>query len=938
MPSLSTRTAYDSRRDARPRGRRGSLRARAASVVCLLCLLLAPQILSAPATRKSARPRVRAVKSNLPGCVVSPENDERENQARAATKFGFRKGKPFVAPEDVSLILSRRFCAEAGCASAAGATSATRLVRDRLVKRLNYTLARLRYFDQLAREPLFQNVTPDEPEDPGEDASAEEKEEYRTALQAYNEKKASVERLSAALNRAIDGLDSTKKARAFEGPWEEFFGDSDDDARDGPFERWRREVMTSESVQSAFRQLWQNADTEAPDFFILEARDAQGNFYQSTSEASVEGDTKNSFFLFPDLSEEAGVASFGTGELCFKVSDPVNVGRDGIRPNYTVAPPELTDAVRRALRDAGLVGVPWSPEEVGPAIIDYFESRGYAVSPLPNPVYKERKVDVLRQRIDVIRLPQMSDEEAFRVLQRVLPRKAFEALVKNETTEGTTKYLARTESAGEDVPAQIILRLRRESDEADPERLTVSDDFIFVDKFTLTRIGVALGRIDYGLTPQSLGDDRDNLFTRIHLLAVKLAEKKDSTADSSQGQADATPSPTHADTQTIADASPSPLPSPSPAPSPTPAQGRAGGTLDSFLSATLFKICPRFNNLFYAGVLWRPRQGERITGGYKCMRAGPGDAGFTAGEDGDPIGSLNYSTVIPFFGTGERGMFRRPLTLTFEAANLYEQKRLFGGVEMDERRRAGSLRAVLPLRAPSEPRQFDISAEFRRQIVTLADGERVISKQNLTALDFGARYFIDHRTRPHPNTFELLSSLKLGLGVGDGEQTFAHFSTTASLQRELTYTLVTDLRARLGLASSDTPVFERPSFGAPDTVRGFSRDDAIGLRMWSVQPELWLRGRAFVASSRDPVTGKESGLRSLLRDSFYLAVFYDAGGVYRTLNSPPGTRTGPGGGIRFTYNRQATIKLDWAYGAGERADGRRRLRFYLTFELPENPL
>ena len=923
MPSLSTRTTDDSRR---------ARRATAVSAACVLLLLLASQSFSTAASGKSARAPSHIGAQNLPGCVVSAENAGRENQTRAAAKFGFGKGKAFAAPEDVSLTLSRRFCAEGGCAGAASATSAARRVRDRLVKRLNYTLARMRYFDQLAREPLFQNVTPEEPEDPGEDASDEEKEEYRTALKAYNEKKALVEQRTAELNRAIDVLASTQKARAFDGRWEEFFKDSDDDAQDGPFERWRREVMTSEEVQRAFRQLWQNAETEAPDFFILEARDAQANFYQSTSEASVEGDTKNSFFLFPDLSEEAGVASFGTGELCFKVSDPVSVGRKGVRPNYTVAPPELADEVSRALRGAGLVGVPWSPEEVGPAIVSYFESRGYAVSPLPNPVYRERKVDVLRQRIDVLRLPQMSDEEAFRVLQRVLPRKAFEALVKNETTEGATRYLTRTEAAGEKLPAQIFLRLRGESDEEDAERLTVSDDFIFIDQFTLARIGAALGVVGYGLTPQSLGDDRDNLFTRIHLLVAKLAEKKDS--DTPEGQAAATPSPTPGEAQPVADASPTPTPSPSP----LPTGGRADGTFDSFLSATLYKVCPRYHNLFYAGVLWRPRQGERPVGGYKCQRVGPGAAGFTAGEDGDPFGSLSYSTVIPFFGTGERGMFRRPLTLAFEAANQYEQKRLFDGVELDERRLGGSLRATLPLRAPSEPRQFDISATIRRQTVTLAVGERVLSKLNLTTLDFGARYFIDRRTRARPNTFELLSNLKLGLGVADGEQTFAHFSTTASLHRELSHTLVTDLRARLGLASSGTPVFERPSFGAPDTVRGFTRDDAIGLRMWSVQPELWLRGRAFVASSRDPVTGKEGGLRGLLRESFYLAVFYDVGGVYRTLNSPPGARTGPGGGIRFTYNRQATIKLDWAYGVGERAGGRRRLRFYLTFELPENPL
>jgi hemolysin activation/secretion protein len=140
------------------------------------------------------------------------------------------------------------------------------------------------------------------------------------------------------------------------------------------------------------------------------------------------------------------------------------------------------------------------------------------------------------------------------------------------------------------------------------------------------------------------------------------------------------------------------------------------------------------------------------------------------------------------------------------------------------------------------------------------------------------------------------------------------------------------------LASESTPVFERPSFGASDTVRGFRRDDAIGLRLWSVQSEVWLRARWLTAFTIDPLTGKQSGLHKLIRDGLSLALFYDVGGVYRTINSPPGARSGVGAGLRFTYEKRATFKFDWAYGMGERASGSRRIRFYFTLELPENPL
>jgi hypothetical protein len=120
-----------------------------------------------------------------------------------------------------------------------------------------------------------------------------------------------------------------------------------------------------------------------------------------------------------------------------------------------------------------------------------------------------------------------------------------------------------------------------------------------------------------------------------------------------------------------------------------------------------------------------------------------------------------------------------------------------------------------------------------------------------------------------------------------------------------------DAGGRFENAFGNSPIFELPSFGGEDTVRGFRADDAIGRRLWAGQNELW---------------------RALPRWSWLkAAAFSDVGGAYQTVGSSPGLRAGLGTGLRVDV-RLAVLKFDWAYGFGRAATGGSRGKFYFAMD------
>jgi outer membrane translocation and assembly module TamA len=98
--------------------------------------------------------------------------------------------------------------------------------------------------------------------------------------------------------------------------------------------------------------------------------------------------------------------------------------------------------------------------------------------------------------------------------------------------------------------------------------------------------------------------------------------------------------------------------------------------------------------------------------------------------------------------------------------------------------------------------------------------------------------------------------------------------------------------------------------GGAESLRGFRRDDAVAIRLWTLQPELWA-----------PVYA-----------NLFLAAFHDIGNA-GDLSATP--RRGPGLGLRYVAG-PAVLRLDWAYGLGPAATGGSRGKFYfsVTTNLP----
>ncbi len=327
-------------------------------------------------------------------------------------------------------------------------------------------------------------------------------------------------------------------------------------------------------------------------------------------------------------------------------------------------------------------------------------------------------------------------------------------------------------------------------------------------------------------------------------------------------------------------------------------------------------------NYLGGGFEYKPGQGIRFFGLGQRSQLGPGNLSAQVGGNGGALYSVNYSADFAFFGS-----LHRRLSLQFTGSSDFEASRVFGGVKTDEQRKVGLARAELELFRDLGGQLLRFSVEGRRSTVELKQEDQTIAKQNLSVLEIGSYYLLQKTLSVSGRRLSLEPRLRLGLGLAKSESNFTAFTLKSNYHQRLPQLFEFDLSGRVETASEDTPIFEQPSFGGADGVRGFRRDDAIGRKLWALQPELWTP----VPGTRNILGGPENFLHSKLR----LAGFFDVGGVYRTTGSTSGLRSGPGLGIRVIYN-PVVLKVDWAYGIGEGITGGGHGRFYfsVTFNRP----
>ena len=359
---------------------------------------------------------------------------------------------------------------------------------------------------------------------------------------------------------------------------------------------------------------------------------------------------------------------------------------------------------------------------------------------------------------------------------------------------------------------------------------------------------------------------------------------------------------------------------PSPAPTATNTIDTQNASSDTSVAAPKL-----LNNFLGGGVDYRPGQGWRPFATYTRQRlSGLSDQDnltLTVGANGKALGELDYSSSFAFFGA-----LHHDLSLRLTGASDFQEKRFLLGTT-DERRTGGLAHASYELFRDLDQMQLQVSIDARQTRVTLSPNGQPQLTTNVSTLDLGTSFVLDRINGRFGRHLELNPSLRLGLALTNKEPSYQTGTFSGSFQQNLPRLYQLHFNGKAQTASGGTPIFDLPSFGGEDSVRGFRQDDGLGRRVLSLQSELW---------SPIPGVNKSIGkIGQFLHRNVWMAGFFDAGGIFQSVDQVTGAKEGAGLGARVNY-KLVIFKLDWAYGfgTGRTGDGRGRVYFSITNWLP----
>jgi hypothetical protein len=323
-------------------------------------------------------------------------------------------------------------------------------------------------------------------------------------------------------------------------------------------------------------------------------------------------------------------------------------------------------------------------------------------------------------------------------------------------------------------------------------------------------------------------------------------------------------------------------------------------------------------NWIGGGFEYLPGQGVRPLFVYqRTQLIGPSSLSVQSGTVNDkPVAFGNF--FVDFF---KFPLLKRRLSFQTSGSTDVNLNRQFYMVKADERRTGGFARAEVEWFRNKRGNLLKTSVEGRRATVELQPKESATQKFNLTTLDLSGTWLMDMYTGAHPVTMHVDPVVRWGLGLSATEPRYTRFGITGGYHQQMIGPTELDLTISGSVASEDTPLYELPSFGGEQSVRGFRRDDILARRLWAVQPEVWT-----------PVPGVGNavdGAGQFLRQNVRLAFFTDFGGVSHTLGPFNGVKAGPGVGLRIRYGA-AVLKLDWAKGIGDAYSSSDWGRFYFS--------
>jgi hypothetical protein len=648
----------------------------------------------------------------------------------------------------------------------------------------------------------------------------------------------------------------------------------------------------------------------------------------------------------PDAPPPRRSINAAQGSLRFNVADPIDLSKvaDPADPEskgeYVISFPNEPDVAKAAEKRKLILklfkssqGKLWRPAQIKSIIEEYYAERGLTGSVKISEAGREPRTIIVPESARIARLifdKDVPDVEIDKLAYLLLPDRQARAFARTRPLKSVT--IKDAEDKDVEISRYMDLGDLGLSQGAEP----VLNQYGFqIQQLELSQLGFVAANRE---TPDEVREQSTSNRSYVDIYVFKAVEEEKGqkpanvpepalpAADESGvvrarrgGEAESVPDfvpsipgaltgrESLADDGALEGGSAPPVPTPTPTPTPTPEQWQPKDK----------------KNYVGGGLRYRPGKGIRLFGLAQRERLGLLSSqdvlSVEAGTNDEALGALSYYSDFVLFNA----IGHRRLSLQLTGKSDFNARRTFAGVETDERRTGGLLRAELELFRDRAGGMLRFYAEGRRATVQLLQDDKTVSRQNLTTLDLGGIYLFEDRVAFKPKSLRLEPRLRVGLGAAEGEPQFTSFHLNGNYHQQLSRALEVDLNGRVELASAQTPLYELPSLGGVDSLRGFREDDALGRRLWSLQSELWtvLPGTA----------GAEGGFRKFLRRQVRLAGLFDIGGVYETApSSRPGFRFGPGVGARIIY-RPAIIKIDWAYGSGDAATtGRGRGRFYFS--------
>ncbi len=335
-------------------------------------------------------------------------------------------------------------------------------------------------------------------------------------------------------------------------------------------------------------------------------------------------------------------------------------------------------------------------------------------------------------------------------------------------------------------------------------------------------------------------------------------------------------------------------------------------------------------NFLGGGIEYNPGQGIRAFGSLQRRDVFGADLlSVESGGQGSGFTNVHYARDYVFFPA-----LGRRLSLDIDGGTDYTRQRILDGVLTNERRSGGAVRLDLEFFRDRNSHRLGVFAEARHETVRLTAAQpesapRAETAANLNTIDIGAQHEWRRQLAHRPLHLRIEPWVRFGLGWSASEDSFRRFQLSVVYHQSLSGPLEFESRLQARIASTATPVFELPSLGGADSVRGFRSDESLARRLWAVQNEIWcpvMRG------------GAPSKFRDFVRRDVRLAWLYDLGGTELPADglpvSPSGFRHGTGLGLRVKY-QGVVLEVDWAYGFGSEGEGRAgRGRFYFNVRLP----